>query len=71
MRTNLQSKESIQLVNPWTGAYPPDMMLTWNEIVEWCRQYVHPTYQSDWLRQARVAARNDDGEALGVMIIGS
>ena len=71
MTTNLKSKESIQLVNPWSGAYPPDRIMTWAQIVAWCRDSVNPADQADWIRQARQAARNDDGDELGMMIIGA
>ena len=71
MKTNKKSQERIQLINPWSGAAPEEKQMTWREIVEWCEIYIHETNQGEWLREARRAVKNDDGEQLGIMIIGS
>lgn len=71
MKTNLRSKDAIQLINPWSGAQPPDAVYTWSDIVAFCREYIHPIDHKEWIAEARRAARNDDGKTLGIMIIGS
>ncbi len=61
----------VQLVNPWSKALPPDRNMTWAEIKTWCAENVHPRNQDEWLKEARTAFRANDGEQLGIMIIGS
>lgn len=31
----------VQLVNPWNNANPPDMNMTWLDIVQWAENNVH------------------------------
>jgi len=45
--------------------------MTWAEIKTWCAENVHPRNQDEWLKEARTAFRANDGEQLGIMIIGS
>jgi hypothetical protein len=69
MKTNLRSKETIRLQNPWSGSVTKEM--TWKQIVNWCKESIHPSDQHDWLKEARKAARNNDEKTLGIMIIGA
>ena len=71
METTIKSKDTIGLVNPWSKMIAPDNYWTWAQIVEWCNAHIHESNRADWLREARRAARNDDGETLGAMIIAS
>lgn len=61
----------VQLLNPWSGAMPEDKNLAWAEIRAWAQGHVHPDDLPGWLRRARQAFRDNDGAALGTMIIGS
>ena len=61
----------VQLINPWSGALPEDKNLAWDEIRAWAQGHVHPDDLPGWLRRARQAFRDNDGAALGTMIIGS
>ena len=61
----------VQLINPWSGAMPEDKNLAWDEIRAWAQGHVHPDDLPGWLRRARQAFRDNDGAALGTMIIGS
>jgi hypothetical protein len=45
--------------------------LTWNQIKKWAGENVHEDSRKEWLKEAREAFRDDDGETLGNMIIGS
>ena len=71
METNIKSKSRVQLVNPWSGACPDNMLLTWKQVSSWAKENVHYSYYDEWIKEARKAFRNDDGETLGIMIIGS
>jgi len=63
--------DQVQLVNPWSGALPPDRVMTWEELREWAVDNVHERDRAAWLRAARRYYRRRDGAALGRMIIGS
>ncbi len=63
--------ERVQLVNPWSGAEPPDRNMSWSEIRAWAAESVHERDRGSWLRAARRYYRRQDGAALGRMIIGS
>jgi hypothetical protein len=63
--------KTVQMVNPWSGAEPPDKCWTWREVVAWITENVAASDRPAWLADARKAWRRGDGKALGVMIIGS
>jgi len=63
--------KKVQLVNPWSGACPPDMNLTWDDIKIWESEHVHPNTRSAWISEAMKAFQDGDGKTLGSMIIGS
>lgn len=62
---------AVQLINPWSKAEPPDKCWTWLQVRKWATKHIGPSSRKDWLKAAREAFRNDDGETLGSMIIGS
>ena len=69
MKTNLKSTETIGLVNPWSKAI--SQFMTWKQITDWCNQNVHPADRAEWLKAARQYAKNNNGDELWNMIIGS
>ncbi|MFA5423131.1 MAG: hypothetical protein WC374_04675 [Phycisphaerae bacterium] len=69
MKTNLRSKETCEIINPWSALVANHM--TWAEIVAWCNNNVHASCRTEWIKTARQYARNNDGAGLGRMIIGS
>ena len=67
----MKEETTVQLVNPWSGAMPPDRVMTWPEIKTWARENVHERDRAAWLKVARWRFRKGDGDGLGKMIIGS
>jgi hypothetical protein len=63
--------ESVQLLNPWTDAAPPDRLMTWPDLRAWAAVNVHADNRLAWLRSARRYYLRSDGRALGRMVIGS
>jgi len=61
----------VRLINPWTGATPPDKEMSWLQIKGWGQENVHPRDLEEWLAEAKKAYANHDGDQLGIMIIGS
>lgn len=56
------------LKNPWSGAMST---MTWGEVVGWCALHVHQADRTRWIRAAWEAARSEDADTLGKMIIGA
>jgi hypothetical protein len=68
MKKNDVYTKEIYLINPWSGAVSAT---TWEGIVEFCRNNVHPNNKTEWMRIAYKAVREDNALLLGSMIIGS
>lgn len=69
MTTKLADLPKITLINPWSGAQCQEM--TWAQIRAWATTNVYHGDRADWLKAAREAFRDQDGDTLGTMIIGS
>ena len=69
MKTNYNSTEKINILNPWTQ----NIVLTWTykEIYDWVKKHTHRDDLKETLIEVRTAVKNDDSEALGVIILGS
>lgn len=67
----MTDNKRVQLINPWTGAQPADRNMSWQDIERWAGDHVAPRDLDGWLSEARTAYDDDDGDQLGVMIIGS
>ena len=68
-KTRIQKNLSISLVNPWSGS--TNEMKTWKEIKAWAHSNVNGRNLRDWIKTAREAYNDHDGDTLGKMIIGS
>jgi len=64
-------EDSVQLINPWSGAAPEEYCLSWSQIVDWAGDHVHESDRDEWLAIAKTTYDRDDGETLGLLIIGS
>lgn len=62
---------AVQMINPWSKAEPPDKCWTWKQVRAWATKNIGVISRREWLKAAREAFRDDDGETLGKMIIGS
>jgi hypothetical protein len=45
--------------------------MTWTQIRNWAAKRIHHLNRREWLTAARAAYRDQDGNTLGSMIIGS
>lgn len=67
--TKLANLPAVTLINPWSGAQCQEM--TWAQIRKWATNSIHHASRREWLASAREAFRDQDGDTLGTMIIGS
>jgi hypothetical protein len=67
----MRQPKTVQMVNPWSGACPPDRCWTWAQVKAWGIDAINDRDIDDWLREARRYFYAGNGKALGRMIIGS
>jgi cytochrome b subunit of formate dehydrogenase len=67
--TKLAELPAVTLINPWSGVQC--QMMTWAQIRRWATHSIHQSNRAEWLDSAREAFRDQDGDTLGSMIIGS